>query len=378
MRRAGAGPARARRAVRAHDWPPVQQARQAATGHRRPRAVVLGELEEEVLQALLGGRHDGAHVQAVLHEGADQVGHAVVVDPHDQVALVLGDGRRAEAGAQRLAGAALVAGEHLHGRGARPQLAHRALDHDAAAVDDDGPRAHLLDFVQQVRAEEDGDAGRAQVADELAHVLHASRVEAARGLVQHDELWGMKQRLGDAQALLHAVAEPAHARIGPLQQPHDLEHLVDALLAHRAGHAAEQAQVPARRHERVERGVVDEAADVAQGALPVTGHAVAGDLGVAARGVDEAQRQPDHRRLAGPVGPQKAEHVAGADRHVEAVDRTQAAELLGEGVGGKDGGAAVTVLPVRPRPPSFPLCLRYCDVVRHATVHVSERNLRKP
>ena len=91
----------------------------------------------------------------------------------------------------------------------------------------------------------------------------------------------VEQRLGDAEALLHAVAEAADAVLGPVAERDDLEHLVDALLAHRAGHAAEQAQVPARAHERVERRVVDEAADVAQGALQLAGHAVAADLGVA-------------------------------------------------------------------------------------------------
>jgi len=42
--------------------------------------------------------------------------------------------------------------------------------------------------VQQVRAQEDGGAGGAELADELAHVFHAARIEAAGGLVEHDQL----------------------------------------------------------------------------------------------------------------------------------------------------------------------------------------------
>ena len=122
----------------------------------------------------------------------------------------------------------------------------------------------------------------AQLADELAHVLHAARVQAAGGLVEHDKVRAVKQRLGDAQALLHAVAEPADAVVGAVAERDDVEHLVDALLTHRAGHAAQQAQVPACAHERVEGGVVDEAPDVPQRALQLPGHTVAADLGVAA------------------------------------------------------------------------------------------------
>ena len=117
----------------------------------------------------------------------------------------------AELAAQHVAGAALVVGEHLDRVVLGPQLADRALHHDAAPVDDHGARAHLLHLVQQVRAQEHRGAGRAQLADELAHVLHAARVEAAGGLVEHDELGAVQQRLGDAEALLHAVAEAADA-----------------------------------------------------------------------------------------------------------------------------------------------------------------------
>ena len=63
--------------------------------------------------------------------------------------------------------------------------------------------------------------------------------------------------------------------------------------------------------------------------------------------------EADDRRLAGAVGPQEPEHVALADLHVEAVDRAQAAELLGERVRGQDGGAAVAALLPGPRPLRF-------------------------
>ena len=55
-------------------------------------------------------------------------------------------------------------------------------------------------------------------------------------------------------------------------------------------------------------------------ALEFAGYAMTADLRVPARRMDKAQHQPDDRRLAGAVGPEEPEHVAGADLHVEAVD----------------------------------------------------------
>ena len=119
------------------------------------------------------------------------------------------------------------------------------------------------------------------------------------------------------------------------------------------GHAAQQAEVPARAHERVERRVVDEAADVPQRALELAGHAVAGHLRVAARRVDQAEDEADDGRLAGAVGPEEAEDVALADLHVETVDRAQLPKCLVRRVGREDGGAAVAALLPGPRPLLF-------------------------
>jgi len=113
---------------------------------------------------------------------------------------------------------------------------------------------------------------------------------------------------------------------------------------------------------------------VAQRALQFAGHAVAAHLGVPAGGVDEAQHQADHRRLAGSVRAEEAEDVAAADLHVEGVHGAQAAELLGERVGGQDGDAASAALLLGPRPRSFGQRLRFRDGLRHSIVHISERN----
>ena len=113
------------------------------------------------------------------------------------------------------------------------------------------------------------------------------------------------------------------------RRPDDLEHLVDALLAHGPGHAAQQAQVAARRHERVEGGVVDEAAHVPQRVLALA-RARGGRRPRRARssGWMRPEHQADDRGLAGAVRPQKAEHVAAGRPHVEAVDGAEAPNSL--------------------------------------------------
>ncbi len=166
---------------------------------------------------------------------------------------------------RRLPGLLLVVGHDLDRLFARPQRGHGALDHRAPLVDDDGPVADLLDLVQQVRGEQHGRAGRAELADELAHVLHALRVEAARGLVEDDHLGPAEQRVGDAETLLHAVRVAAHLAVGAVQQADRVEHLGDALLGGVPAGRADQAQVAARAHVGVEGRHLDEAAQVAQG-----------------------------------------------------------------------------------------------------------------
>ena len=74
-----------------------------------------------------------------------------------------------------------------------------------------------------------------------------------------------------------------------LAQVDDVEHFVDALLVPRPAHAAQHAQVAARRHARVKGGVLNEAAHVARRLAPLPRHAMAEDLGVAGGREDQAQ-----------------------------------------------------------------------------------------
>ena len=131
----------------------------------------------------------------------------------------------------------LIAREHLDGVAGGVQFGNRSLHDHAALAYDGGPIADQFHFVQQVRGEEDGRSLAPQLADELADVLHALRVEAAGGLVEDDEVGTVDEGQGDPQTLAHAVGVTAHLRPGPLRQAHHLEDFGYALLADLAVHA---------------------------------------------------------------------------------------------------------------------------------------------
>jgi hypothetical protein len=159
----------------------------------------------------------------------------------------------------------------------------------------------------------------------------------------------VQQRLRDAEALLHPVTESANAALGAVPEARDLKHLVDALLAYRARHAAHEPQVAASAHQRVEGGVVDEAADVTERPAQVARYAVTTDLDPAVSRTYESENHADDRGLACAVGPEEAEDVSSADLYVEAVNGAQGTKLLREPARHKHRSAVRAALLLRPR-----------------------------
>ena len=137
--------------------------------------------------------------------------------------------------AQAVAGAALAA-----------QVGERALVDDAAGVDDRDAIAQFLHLGQLVAGEQHRDPFAGEAADQQAHVAHAGRVQAGRGLVEDQQPRAAQQRRGDAQALAHAVRVAADAVRRARRQLDDLQHLVDALARAAAVERGEQLEVLAR------------------------------------------------------------------------------------------------------------------------------------
>src|SRR5713226_5858822 len=121
-----------------------------------------------------------------------------------------------------------AAGPNLDLMAKRQQPLQLAFLDDSSAVDDRHAIAHQLDLAQQVRVQEHRHALSLELLDEAADVTPADRIEGRSRLVQHDQLGAVDQRLGQAQPLLHALAEGAHAVASAVPQADELQHLQDA------------------------------------------------------------------------------------------------------------------------------------------------------
>ena len=102
-----------------------------------------------------------------------------------------------------------------HGTDPEPALdvGDAALSEDLAAVDDRDRGAQLLELGEDVAADEDRLAQRAQLAEELAQLDPRPRVEAGRRLVEEQHLRVVDEGVGQAQPLLHAAREALDVRL---------------------------------------------------------------------------------------------------------------------------------------------------------------------
>ncbi len=107
--------------------------------------------------------------------------------------------------------------------GAGLELVDRARGDDPTAGDDDDVFAHVLDEVELMAAEDDAHARRRPLADDLGHGRDADRIEAAEGLVEHEQLGIVGERGRQLDALLVAVRQLLELGLGPVAEAHPLQ-----------------------------------------------------------------------------------------------------------------------------------------------------------
>ena len=100
-----------------------------------------------------------------------------------------------------------------------------ALGDEAPVDEHDDARRHALDLVQHVRGDEHGAALGAEPADQLDHVAPLHRVEAVERLVEQQQLGRVDERLGQLDALAHALREAADPPLGGVLEPDARERL---------------------------------------------------------------------------------------------------------------------------------------------------------
>ena len=209
-----------------------------------------------------------------------------------------------------------------------PELVERALVDEPALAEDPDAVAQRLDLAQDVRREEHRLPACLRLVHRLAERDLHQRVEAARGLVEHEQIGTRRERVHELDLLAVALR----------QRPHLLRRLhMEAIEQHRAVlgvdaavHPAEEVERLFRGERRPERGLARDVRDPA-----VRGNRIAPRVDAEqrrrARGRPvQAEQAADRRGLARAVGPEESVDLAGRDAKVETVERERARSVLSD------------------------------------------------
>ena len=140
----------------------------------------------------------------------------------------------------------------------------RALQDDAAVVDDRDLVAGLLDLVEQVRREKHGATFADERADQVAHLEDAGRIETVHRLVEDQQRRIGEQAAGDAEPLAHAERVGLHPVVGAVREPDSLERAVDAAVRGAVARRGDDPEVLAAGQVRVETRLLDDRADAGE------------------------------------------------------------------------------------------------------------------
>ena len=215
-----------------------------------------------------------------------------------------------------------------HGPG---QVVQRPAGHHPALADDGHPVADGLDLGEQMGVEEHGDPAGGQLPDQLADLAAAHRVEGRGRLVEQDQVGPGEQGQGEAEALGHALGVAADPLAAPPGQADPLQQLGDApgqLGAAEAGQAAVEVEQLGAGRPLLEAEVLGQVADPAAGGR--LGRRPAEDQRLPAGGPDQAEQDLHGGGLAGPVGPEEAEHLPGLDGQGQVVEGDPGPEGLAQ------------------------------------------------
>ena len=298
----------------------------------RPFAARLpaGERDEHVLERRLGlprvAESAEERTRLRLAPAADDD-----AQPHAEEIRVLEGSASSRMRASAANGSPAVATSKIRPSQVRLQIVRRALG-DERPVEDEGQAVALLGLVHVVRRHEHRHAPlRGELVDQVPEEPPAAGVDAARRLVEEEQLRLVQERGGERHALPLAGREGlGHRSARSDSNPRRAASVRDPLLQPRGLEAvdrAEEAQVLLDREVEVERELLAHVAEAPLPLLGVPGHVETAEADGRARArLEQAREHPDRRRLARAVGPEEAEDAAAGHVEADGVDGREVAE----------------------------------------------------
>jgi len=226
--------------------------------------------------------------------------------------------------------------QHLAGRMLLDQSTGRSFGDDATAVHHHEPVAQLLGFIHVVSRQHQGDAALLQAVEAVPQDVARLRIETGGRLVEQQQVGFAHQRAGDRESTFH----PARQRVDPFVrsfgQLHELEQFAGAAPALRARYvevAPIDHQVLDHGQLRVELVGLGDHTHASSDRGPVRHRIEIEDPHGAGGDRRDTADHPHGRGLAGTVGPQESERLTRLDVEIDAGNRGELAELLGQVAG---------------------------------------------
>jgi hypothetical protein len=213
------------------------------------------------------------------------------------------------------------------------QTGERIAGHEAAGVHDADAGAEGLDFLHVVAGVDDGETVGVEAADSFEDVVARLGVDADGGLVEEEEAGAVDEGGAEVQPALHAAGEDGGAVVGAVLEGDGGEDLVDAegqVAAADAVDFAEKPEIFAGGEVSVDGEVLGDDADEAAGVAVGRVEGFAEEADAARVGGEESGDDRKERGLAGSVGAEEAEHLAGVDREGDAVEGGRGAVILAD------------------------------------------------
>ena len=172
-----------------------------------------------------------------------------------------------------------------------------------------------------------------ELLDELPCFDDLFRVEAGRRLVEDEDVGIMDERLRQTDALLVAFRQLAGQPVRHVVDPrarHDVLDALAPLVSRHPFYSGDEIEILDDAHVGIERRRFRQVAGAPLGLERLVEDVEPGDNRLAFGGRHEPRQDPHRRRLAGPVGAEKAEDFAALDAEADIVDRGDAAVAFRE------------------------------------------------